>query len=345
MKKALKSFLVLLTVLCFGFTTAGCSEQSESADVSNEIYVPDTNDSVGESNTVEAEIGTINKKYYHEAAYENPYVDTIAFEIDGVVSSFMIEDGQKVKKGEVLAELNTDEIDKRIEEQKLKLDSAKKTLATLNKKKNADKNEIKSAEYDVEIEQNAYDQLLAELEKYTVKAPYKGEVNVQFEEGKEIKKGSQVMSGQALCTMSDPNGEKLCVMIYDDEKFEDVSFGMNVTLTQGDVTESGKITDIVFKDGGESYSAYYYVITPNKKKTKLVSSGDTINATIDVYSKENAVIVPTEAVQTINNTYYVDVLIDGVKIQTDIEIGIQDENETEVLSGLSGGEQIILQSN
>lgn len=344
MKKALNMVLLLTMLMCIGLTTAGCSEQSNSADVSDEIYVPDTSDSIEEENIVEAEIGTINKKYYSEAAYENPYVDTIAFEIDGVVSSVMIEDGQKVKKGEVLAELNTDQIDKRIDEQELKLDSAKKTLSKLKKKKKADKNEITSAEYDVQIEQNAYDQLLAELEKYTVKAPYKGEVSVQFEEGKEIKKGAQVMSGQALCTMSAPNDEKLCVMIYGDEQFEDVSFGMNVTLTQGDITEEGKITDIVFKESGD-YSAYYYIITPNKKKTQLTSYGDTINATIDVYSKENVIIVPTEAVKTISDTYYVDVLVDGVKIQTDIEIGIQDENETEVVSGLSGGEQIILQNN
>lgn len=343
-KKAIRILMILLTLLCICFSAVGCSGQSESEDVSKEIYTPEVNAENEISNTVEAKIGTINQKYYHEAAYENPYIETIAFETDGVVSSINVENGNNVKKGAVLALLNTDEIDKKIEEQKLRLDSAKKTLSRLNKNKKADKTEKISAEYDVQIEQNAYDRLLFEREKYTVKAPYKGEISIQYEEGKEIKKGSHVSAGQPLCTMKDPNGERLCIMIYNQERFEDVSFGMNVTLTQGKTTESGKITDIVFSDGGGSYDAYYYVITPDKKNSELVSYGDEINASIDVYSKENVVIVPTEAIKTVNDTNYVDVLVDGMKIQTDVEIGIQDDAETEIISGLSGGEQIILPS-
>lgn len=343
MKNALKTAMLLTAVLCGLFFAVGCTEQNEAHDVSKEIYLPDSKDNISENNTTEAKIGTINKKYHHEAVYDNPYIETISFKADGVVSFIETEDGQKVKKGDILAQLNTDDIDKKIEEQKLRLDSVKKTLSKIKSNKHVDANELASAEYDVQIEQNAYDSLQNELENYTVRAPYKGEINVNFEEGQQIKKGSQVKSGQALCTMKDQKGQKLCIMIYDDEKFEDVGFGMNVTLTQGDITERGKITDIVFKNGGENYSAYYYVITPDSKKTNLLHSDEVINATIDVYSKENVVIVPTEAIKTVDNKNYVDVLVDGIKIQTDVEIGIQDESETEIVSGLSGGEEIILQ--
>lgn len=332
----------MLIILCISLCSASCGRQSETADVAKEIYTPQVSSESEENNIVEAKIGTINQKYYHEAVYDNPYIETVSFETDGVVSSIDVKDGQKVKKGEVLASLNTDEIDKRIDEQKLRLDSAKKTLSKLNKNKKSDKNEIKSAEYDVLIEQNAYDSLVFEREKYIVKAPHKGKVNVQYEEGKEVKKGSFVSAGQSLCTMGDLNGDRLCIMVYANEQFEDVSFGMNCTLTQGKTTESGKITDIVFQEGGGDYDAYYYVITPDKKNSELVSYGDTINASIDVYSKPNVVIVPTEAIKTVNETNYVDVLVDGMKIQTDVEIGIQDDTETEIVSGLSGGEQIIL---
>lgn len=332
----------MLMVLCFSLFGSGCEQQSKSADVSNEIYTPKTGSESYGNNIAEARIGTINQKYIHEAVYDNPYIESVSFDIDGMVSSINIKDGKRVKKGEVLARLNTDEIDKRIEEQKLRLNSAKKTLSKLRKNKTSDKNEITSAEYDILIEQNAYDSLLYERERYVVRAPYKGDISVEYDEGKEVKKGSYVTAGQTLCTMSDPNGERLCIMVYADEQLEDVSFGMNCTLTQGKTTESGKITDIVFAEGGGSYDAYYYVITPDKKHSELLSYGDTINASIDVYSKDNVVIVPTDAIKTVNDTNYVDVLVDGMKIQTDVEIGIQDDTETEIVSGLSGGEQIIL---
>ncbi len=341
MKKSLLAFCILMG-LCFSLLCSGCEQQSKSTDVSKEIYTPKVSSESEEDNIVEARIGTINQKYYHEADYQNPYIETVAFETDGIVSSLNVEDGQKVKKGEVLARLNTDEIDKRIDEQKLRLNSAKKTLSKLNKNKKSDKLEIKSAEYDVQIEQNAYDSIMSEYEKYTVRAPYRGEVSIQFEEGAEVKKGSHVSAGQSLCTMSDPNGERLCMMVYANEQFMNVGFGMNCTLTQGEVTETGKVTDIVFQEGGGDYDAYYYVITPDKKNSKLVRYGDTINASIDVYTKEDVVIVPADAVKTVDGNDYVDVLVDGMKIQTDVEIGIQDDSETEIISGLSGGEQIIV---
>lgn len=342
MKKICRAFL-LLTVLCISLFGSGCEQQSSSADVSKEIYAPKVSSESDEDKVVEAKVGTISEKYYHEADYVNPYTEAITFETDGIVSSVDIEDGQEVKKGEILAHLNTDEIDKRIEEQKLRLNSAKKTLSKLKNNKKADKYEKESAEYDVQIEQNAYDSLMFEYEKYTVKAPCKGEVSIQISEDEtEIKKGSHISAGQLLCNMQAADSEKLCMMVYDDEKFLDVDFGMNCTLTQGDVTETGKVTDIVFQARGGDYDAYYYVITPDRKNSKLVRGGETINASIDVYTKEDVVTVPTDAIKTVDGNDYVDVLVDGMKIQTDVEIGIQGDTETEIISGLSGGEQIIL---
>lgn len=342
MKKTLLAFW-LLTVLCFSLFCSGCEQQSKVADVSKEIYTPEVSSETDEDKVVEAKVGTISEQYYHEADYVNPYTEAITFETDGIISAINVEDGQRVKKGAVLAHLNTDEIDKRIEEQKLRLNSAKKTLSKLRKNKKTDKYEKKSAEYDVQIEQNAYDSLMSEYEKYTVKAPYKGEISIQVgEEGTEIKKGSHVSAGQQLCNMQAANGEKLCMMVYANEQFMDVGFGMNCTLTQGEITETGKVTDIVFQSGGGDYDAYYYVITPDKKNSKLVRYGDTINASIDVYTKEDVVTVPTDAIKTVDGNDYVDVLVDGMKIQTDVEIGIQGDTETEIISGLSGGEQIII---
>ena len=127
MKKKFRIFLILLAVLFVGFATVGCGDKSESRDATKEIFTPEVAPENEENNTVEAKIGTINQKYYHEATYENPYIEDITFEIDGVVAGIEVENGENVNKGTVLARLNTDEIDKRIEEQKLRLDSAKNT--------------------------------------------------------------------------------------------------------------------------------------------------------------------------------------------------------------------------
>ena len=68
---------------------------------------------------------------------------------------------------------------------------------------------------------------------------------------------------------------------------------------------------------------------------------DNLKVTLNTYTKENVVLVPSDAIRTISNENYVDVLIDGVKVQTAVEVGIVGDSQTEIISGLTGGEDII----
>ncbi|MBR1723545.1 MAG: RND transporter, partial [Ruminococcus sp.] len=60
------------------------------------------------------------------------------------------------------------------------------------------------------------------------------------------------------------------------------------------------------------------------------------------YSKLDTVIVPAEAIKTSKERTYVNLLVDGTKIEQDVETGIEDGERTEILSGLSGGEEVIV---
>ena len=62
----------------------------------------------------------------------------------------------------------------------------------------------------------------------------------------------------------------------------------------------------------------------------------------DVYSRLDTVIVPKKAVKSLADRNYVNLLVDGVKVEQDVELGIEDNDKVEILSGLSGGEEIIL---
>lgn len=67
-----------------------------------------------------------------------------------------------------------------------------------------------------------------------------------------------------------------------------------------------------------------------------------IEVVFDVYSRLDTVIVPQKAVKKLDVRNYVNLLVDGVKIEQDVELGIEDNDNVEILSGLSGGEEIIL---
>ena len=61
-----------------------------------------------------------------------------------------------------------------------------------------------------------------------------------------------------------------------------------------------------------------------------------------VSKHDDVVIVPSDAIKTINERNFVNVLMNGMKVEIDVEVGLSSGNETEIISGLSGGEQIIL---
>ena len=101
----------------------------------------------------------------------------------------------------------------------------------------------------------------------------------------------------------------------------------------------GTVTDIIYNESGD-FSAYVYVITPDEENDMLDLGG--IEVVFDVYSRLDTVIVPQKAVKKLDGRNYVNLLVDGVKIEQDVELGIEDNDNVEILSGLSGGEEIIL---
>ena len=110
-------------------------------------------------------------------------------------------------------------------------------------------------------------------------------------------------------------------------------------IVQGANTMGGTVTDIIYNESGD-FSAYVYVITPDEENDMLDLGG--IEVVFDVYSRLDTVIVPQKAVKKLDGRNYVNLLVDGVKIEQDVELGIEDNDNVEILSGLSGGEEIIL---
>ena len=67
-----------------------------------------------------------------------------------------------------------------------------------------------------------------------------------------------------------------------------------------------------------------------------------IEVTFTTLRRDDAIIVPSNAVFETDDGYYVNVLIDGIKVQYNVTIGVISGDKTEILTGLEGGETIIL---
>ena len=313
--------LISAAAMCFGLCACGKSEKKD------EIAVPILETKDITYKTVKAEIGDISQEYHQEGVYDYPYSETVTFKASGQIKSIDVESPCDVKKGDLLCTLYSDDVDEQIEEEEIRLNQAKQTVATLQAN-GADYSEIQLSQYDLQIEQLKYDSLVASLEDYKVYAPCDGQFDLADRQGQELTAFMPVNKGEVLGYTSDKSQKALCVSVFDNA-LTNVNFGTAVQIVQGANTMGGTVTDIIYNESGD-FSAYVYVITPDEENDMLDLGG--IEVVFDVYSRLDTVIVPQKAVKKLDGRNYVNLLVDGVKIQQDVELGIEDNDNVEILS-------------
>ena len=329
-----KRFLAF--ALCSAITAAvflsGCSGSENN--IEDEIYIPILDDADVNFSTVTAEITDLSTYFTARAQFSSPYYERIGFtKASGVVTEMNVKNEVSVSKGDVLVVLNSEELEYQIEQQELKLNSAKKTYDT-RVGEDADKNEIEYAKIDYEVELAEYERLTAKREDYVLTAPCDGRITYIDE---NLRVGASVSQGRTLIEINDTTRVALCASTGNQAAWN-LPYGTQVSITQGIMVETtGTLVDIV--DGAMNRKVL--VINLNDPNVEFEDFGN-MDISIVLNSLENVIAVPKEAVKELNNQKYVNVLANGIKMQVDVETGLEVGDSIEIISGLSGGEELIL---
>jgi len=113
--------------------------------------------------------------------------------------------------------------------------------------------------------------------------------------------------------------------------------------------EFDALPDKVFKGKVSSIDPYpvtsqnvvtYYIHISLSEKDSAIKLGMTANLKIDLGRKENVLVVPNMAIRTIEGKKFVTKVVNGLPVRVSVETGLSDERHTEILSGLSEGDEI-----
>ncbi|MCD7742017.1 MAG: biotin/lipoyl-binding protein [Ruminococcus sp.] len=327
-----------------GISMVGCSSSDEGQEIVVPIYETDEID----YKTEEAVVGDISQKYYVDGYFGYPYSENVSFSMSGTIETIYVEENQTVEEGDILITLNSDEVDEQLEEKEVYLEQAKKTVETLESE-GGSATELELAKVELELTQLEYDYLEDSRDNYNVYAPCDGVFSttqdasfgsgVSDQRGASVLlvEGAQVDASTTFGQIVDHSEQYLICDVYD-TVLENVNFGTRVSLEQGQTEATGKVVDIIEGDNA-GMSLTTYVITPEEDADL---SDLQVSCCFEVYSKLDTIIVPSDAVKTSGDRSYVNLLIDGAKIEQDVEVGIVDDDETEIISGLTGGEQVIV---
>lgn len=247
--------------------------------------------------------------------------------------------GQNVKKGDVLAMIYTDNIENDIKLQELAVQRAQlvyEDAKTRYEIEGGSKTEMEMAKLDYESNVLRLESLKAELQKAKLVAPISGQVVYVT----NTKLGEYVNAYQTIVRIADPNQLQLR---YSQDKVYSFSLGMKATVKIDNEEYEAEVTMTPTEapeDADELTKKSVFLKVKDLPGDVKIGKNASISLTLE--KQENVIVIPKQLINNFANRKFVNVLKDNIREERDIEVGIQNDTEAEVIKGLEEGELLIV---
>lgn len=279
---------------------------------------------------------------------ENQY--TLSYEKQsGTVSKFYVKAGDKVKKGDVICDLDTYDLDYQIEEKQLYLEKAKLNVDIIYEG-GGSQAEIDSAYVDVQLLEKELEKLQAQKEDSSLKSPIDGVVSSLS----DVRAGDNVNPGQTIATVIDTSALYIAIQPDDltqydidtevririgEDYYDGVVFMTPKKLAdyQAEQNEDHNNVD----DTGIDYQAdTIYVRFKDTAPAEAV--GQLADTILVLDSVKDAIVISNNLIKKVDGTKVVYVLKNGEKTAVEVETGLSTGSQTEIKSGLKEGDEIVI---
>lgn len=279
---------------------------------------------------------------------ENQY--TLSYEKQsGTVSKFYVKAGDKIKKGDVICDLDTYDLDYQIEEKQLYLEKAKLKVDIIYEG-GGSQAEIDSAYVDVQLLEKELEKLQAQKEDSSLKSPIDGVVSSLS----DVRAGDNVNPGQTIATVIDTSALYIAIQPDDltqydidtevririgEDYYDGVVFMTPKKLAdyQAEQNEDHNNVD----DTGIDYQAdTIYVRFKDTAPAEAV--GQLADTILVLDSVKDAIVISNNLIKKVDGTKVVYVLKNGEKTAVEVETGLSTGSQTEIRSGLNEGDEIVI---
>ena len=264
---------------------------------------------------------------------------TIRPQISGRIETIHFDEGQTVKKGAKLFSLDASEYRAQVAESE-----ATVKLAQLKFNRSQDllkKNLISQQQYDEDAAK--LDEVKAQLALYKdrlakteIRAPFSGVSGLR-----KVSPGDVVQPGQELVNLEDIHLLKLdfrAPEIY----LPELRIGLDVTVVT-DAFPNEVFTGKVFAIAPRVEEASRSILLRAKISNDrgMLRPGIFAKVQLRLASRENALLIPEEALWPVGRDMFVYRVVDGKALMSKIKIGKRLKGQVEVLEGLNAGDTVI----
>jgi HlyD family secretion protein len=271
---------------------------------------------------------------------------TISSRVTGLITEVKVKENDIVKAGQVLLVL--DDTATRAQVAQYQATLANYAAVYERSKKLADIGAESRQQLDTDktnylTAQATYDNNVSQLGYYKITSPVAGMViGTPTPAGETVVQG--ISAAQSLLTIADMSKMQIKTLV-DETDIGKVKVGEQVSFTvdaQTDKTFTGKVTSISRNATTSSNVVYYPVYVEVDSSEDLLFPTMTARVTITVGERKNVMMVPLAAIKEENGQKYVEVMTNGKTESILVNVGLKNDENVEILSGLSEADQIVI---
>ena len=282
---------------------------------------------------------TISANYEGTGALEPRAEAQVVAKTSGVALNVMVEEGQKVNKGDVLVRLDSDPARLQVAQtavQVNKLQAQYNRSVQLSQQKLISANDIDVLKYDLENAKAANNLARLQLSYADVRAPISGVIA-----SRGIKTGNFVQINSPIIRIVDDSRLELPLNVPERE-FSTLKAGQEVQLLV-DALPGETFTGVVDRvapviDAG---SGTFRTIVSFSNNDKL-QAGMFGRVRINYDQRENALVIPRVALLDDQSSQAVFTIKDDKAVRTPVQIGYSEGEWLEVRSGLKDGDVVVV---
>lgn len=256
-------------------------------------------------------------------------------ERSGRLRDVIVQLGDRVETGDLLATLDTDTLTIDIERQRIGLRRAELALERVMLL-DTDRYQREISKLDVQIEYLALQQLEIELRKSTLRSPIDGEVVYVT----RVAPGEPIGARQTVIQVADP---RELLFAYRGQRDEEFFLGRKVIINLRGDTYPGVVV-MTPRNAPSDLPAEVrnLVLISVDAPPESLSRGQMGTALMVADSREDVIVLPADAVHSYMNRKFVFVIEDGLRVERTVETGLSTMTRVEIIDGLDVGEQVVL---
>jgi membrane fusion protein, macrolide-specific efflux system len=327
----LKSFIIL-EVLLVSFLMLGCNFLPAEEE---ELEPPLIEPQKIEYKTEAVKRGTLIQQISMTGSFASSTQETLIFELSGRLKSKEFSAGAAVKVGDLILRLDTSDLEYQITIQEIEIQKTELGIKQM-RKLGASSYDLQIAQLNLKEQQLQMDHLQTQLASAQAVAPIDGILT--YVTSTSI--GDYISAYQIVAKVADPTS---MVLITKGDDASDLPIGAEVTVKFQNEEYAGKVVanpSTLFDDPDENLHDAAIIQLAKIPEDAELGSSASIKYIQNIH--ENVIVLDRRNVNLMSGRYFVNCLVDGIRVEKDVEIGLMTATEVEIVKGLEEGDLVII---